>query len=143
MKALRILLVEDNPGDIELILEAFKECQITHDIDVVTDGQEAIDFLRRKEEYAQCKRPNLILLDLNLPKKDGKQVLQEIKNDPHLKRIPVIVLTSSAREEDVVKVYENYANCYVRKPVDLNDFLSLVRKVEDFWFTVVELPPVS
>jgi CheY-like chemotaxis protein len=142
MRNMRILLVEDNPGDVELIVESFKECKISHDIDIVNDGQEAMDFLTKKGRYEQSQRPNIILLDLNLPKKNGDQVLCEIKNDKQLKRIPVIILTSSAREEDITKVYNNHANCYVRKPIDLNNFLSLVKKVEEFWFTVVELPPV-
>jgi len=142
MRSVRILLVEDNPGDVDLILEAFNECRMPHEIEVVNDGQEAIYFLRKQDKYEDKRSPNIILLDLNLPRKDGRQVLEEIKNDAKLKRIPVIILTSSARQEDILKVYEQHANCYVRKPVDLNDFLTLVRKIEDFWFSVVELPPV-
>ena len=137
---LRILLVEDNPGYIALTLEAFKESRMSTQLDVVEDGQAAIDFLRNQGQYQRSKRPDIILLDLNLPKKDGRQVLQEIKSDPSLKRIPVVVLTTSQEEEDVAKAYDNYANCYIRKPSDLVGFWDVVRKVEDFWLTIVKLP---
>lgn len=143
MRSLRILLVEDNPGDAQLIVEAFKECGMPHTIDRVDDGQKAVDFLSRTGEYLQAHVPQLVLLDWNLPKKDGRQVLMAIKNDPKVRKIPVIVMTSSAREEDILQAYDNHANCYIRKPVDLDDFLKLVKKVEEFWFSVVELPSVQ
>ena len=142
MMPIRILLVEDNPGDIELTVEAFKEGKITNEIEIVNDGQAAMDCLRNTGEYVQSKRPDIILLDLNLPKKDGRQVLQEIKNDPHLKRIPVVILTTSAGQEDILKAYDNHANCYIRKPVDLNNFMEVIRKIESFWLTIVKLPSV-
>lgn len=142
MKSLRILLVEDNPSDAQLIVEAFKECGISHVIEGVDDGQKAVDFLSKSGAYVNAATPHLVLLDWNLPKKDGRQVLSVIKNDVKIKKIPVIVLTSSAREEDIAQAYEHHANCYIRKPVDLNDFLNLVRKVEEFWFSIVELPSV-
>jgi CheY-like chemotaxis protein len=143
MKAIKILLVEDNPGDVELIREAFKEGRLVNEFDVVGDGQEAIDYLRKVGSYAKRSSPDMILLDLNLPKKDGRQVLMELKNDPILKRIPIVVLTTSASQEDISQAYENRANCYVRKPVDLNDFLDVMKQVENFWLSIVKLPSVS
>jgi chemotaxis family two-component system response regulator Rcp1 len=140
---LRILLIEDNPGYIALTVEAFKESRLPNQLEIVEDGQEAMDFLRRRGQYENSERPDIILLDLNLPKKDGREVLSEIKGDPALKRIPVIVLTTSKEEEDVVKAYESYANCYIRKPEDLVGFWEVVRKTEDFWLTVAKLPPVD
>jgi len=137
---LKILLVEDNPGYIALTVEAFKEANMPNQLEIVEDGQEAMDFLRRQSPYENSERPDVILLDLNLPKKDGRQVLQEIKNDPVLKRIPVVVLTTSKEEEDIVKAYDNHANCYIKKPEDLVGFWEVVRKTEDFWLSVVKLP---
>ena len=137
---LKILLVEDNPGYIALTIEAFKESKLPTHLDIVEDGQQAMDFLRNQGKYVKSERPDLILLDLNLPKKDGRQVLQEIKSDPNLKRIPVVILTTSQQGEDVVESYNNYANCYIRKPIDLMGFWGVVKKVEDFWLTTVKLP---
>ncbi|MBF0489862.1 MAG: response regulator [Candidatus Omnitrophica bacterium] len=139
----RILLVEDNPGYISLTIESFKEWKIEHQLDVVEDGEEAMDFLKHRGKYIDAKYPDIILLDLNLPKKDGRDILKEIKNDPILKRTPVIILTTSIDDEDVVKAYDNHANCYIRKPVDLVGFLDVVKKTEDFWLSVSKLPPAS
>lgn len=136
-----ILLVEDNPGDVRLTREALKEAKVRNDLYVVEDGIEAIAFLRREGKYKDSPKPDLILLDLNLPKKSGLEVLTEIKADDKLKRIPVVVLTVSKDEEDIVKSYNLHANCFITKPVDLNQFLSVVKSIEDFWLTVVKLPP--
>lgn len=138
-KPIEILLVEDNPGDVELVREALSEGKIRNELHVASDGVEAMRFLKTNGKPAeQC--PDLILLDLNLPRKNGREVLQEIKSDPDLKFIPVVVLTSSKAEEDIVKSYNLHANCYVTKPVDLEQFLKVVRSIEDFWLTVVKLP---
>lgn len=137
---IRILLVEDNPGDIRLTKEALKEAKVGNQLSVVEDGVEAMAFLRRQGEYADAQRPDLILLDLNLPKKDGREVLEEIKQDPELKRIPVVVLTTSRAEEDILRSYNLHANCYVTKPVDLDQFITIVKSIEDFWLTIVRLP---
>jgi CheY-like chemotaxis protein len=136
-----ILLVEDNPGDVRLTEEAFKEGRINNTLHVVTDGQEAMDYLKRRGEYADAKRPHLVLLDLNLPKMDGLDVLEEIRADGDLTRLPVIILTSSEAEEDVVRSYELNTNAYLTKPVGPDEFLELVRSFEQFWFTMVRLPP--
>lgn len=136
-----ILLVEDNPGDVRLTREALKDAKVLNKLYVAKDGVEAMAFLRRQGKYASAIRPDLILLDLNLPKKDGREVLAEIKDDTSLKRIPVVILTVSKAEEDIIKTYELHANCYITKPVDLDRFLEVVRAVEDFWLTVVKLPP--
>ncbi len=136
----KILLVEDNPGDVRLTQEAFKENKVRNSLSVVEDGLEAIAFLHRAGKYANAPRPDLILLDLNLPKKDGREVLAEIKEDPNLKSIPVVVLTTSKAEEDIIKSYNLHANCYITKPVDLEQFLVVVKSIEDFWLTVVKLP---
>jgi two-component system response regulator len=136
-----ILLVEDNPGDERLTREALKEGKVYTNLHWVKDGVEAMDFLYRKGKYRGVPRPDIILLDLNLPKKDGREVLQEIKNDDDLKRIPVVVLTTSKAEEDVLKTYNLHANCYVTKPVDLEKFIVVVRSIDVFWLTVVTLPP--
>lgn len=135
-----ILLVEDNPGDIELTHEAIKESKLKNNLHVVRDGVEALAFLHKRGKFGDAVTPDLILLDLNLPKKDGREVLQEIKNDDQLKKIPVVVLTTSDAEEDIIKSYENYANCYIKKPVDFNQFTNVVKKIEDFWFSIVKLP---
>ena len=136
-----ILLVEDNPGDVRLTKEAFAEGQINNTIHVVTDGVEALDFLYQQREYTDAPRPDIILLDLNLPRMDGDEVLEEIYDKPALRRIPVIVLTSSEAEEDIVKSYNLSANAYLTKPVDPNAFVDTVRTFEDFWLSIVRLPP--
>ncbi|WP_121742120.1 response regulator [Natronorubrum halophilum] len=137
----QILLVEDNPGDVRLTQEAFKQGRIENELHVVSDGNEALKFLYQRGGYADVPRPDLILLDLNLPKKDGEEVLEELKGDSDLQAIPVIVLTSSRAEEDVVRSYELHANAYLTKPVDPDDFIETVRAFEKFWFSVVRLPP--
>ncbi len=135
-----ILLVEDNPGDARLTQEAMRDSKMLNLIHVVEDGVEAMAFLRREGRYSEAPRPDLILLDLNLPKKDGRAVLAEIKVDPDLRRIPVVVLTTSRSEEDVLKAYDLHANAYVTKPVDLEQFMKIVALIDDFWFNVVTLP---
>jgi CheY-like chemotaxis protein len=137
---IRILLVEDNPGDVRLTKEALKEAKVRNQLFVVEDGVAAMEFLRQQDKYAEVPRPDLILLDLNLPKKDGREVLSEIKQDADLKRIPVVVLTTSRAEEDILRSYDLHANCYVSKPVDLDQFINIVRSIEDFWLTIVRLP---
>jgi len=139
-RPIEILLVEDNPADVRLTVEILKETKVRNNLTVAGDGNEALELLRRTGRYTHAMRPDLILLDLNLPKKDGKQVLAEIKADPVLKRIPVVILTSSKAEEDIVKSYNLHANCYVTKPVDLEQFVKVVKSVEDFWLTIVKLP---
>lgn len=134
-----ILLVEDNPGDVRLTREALKEGKIRNNLSVVDDGVKALAFLRHEGEFEKAPRPDLILLDLNLPRMGGREVLAEVKSDPKLKTIPVVVLTSSKAEEDVVKAYELSVNCYVTKPVDLDQFVTVVNAIEDFWFTIVRL----
>jgi two-component system, chemotaxis family, response regulator Rcp1 len=141
LQALEILLVEDNPADIRLTTEALKEQKMYNGLNVVTDGVEAMAYLRREGSYAGAKRPDLILLDLNLPKKDGREVLQEIKSDDSLKKIPVVVLTVSKSEEDILKSYNLHANCYITKPVDLMQFMKVAKSIQEFWFTMVKLPP--
>jgi len=139
-KPVDILLVEDNPGDIRLTLEAFKEGKCTNTLHVVKDGEEVMDFLRKRNRHAEAPRPDLILLDLNLPKRDGRSVLQEIKSDPELKRIPVVILTTSKAEEDILRTYDLHANCYITKPVDIEEFITITRSIENFWLTIVKLP---
>lgn len=143
VQGIEILLVEDNPGDVRLTREALKDGKIVNNLHVAEDGVDALAFLRREGKYHNAVRPELILLDLNLPKKDGREVLAEIKADEALKRIPVVVLTSSAAEQDIVKSYNLHANCYVTKPVDLDQFINVVKSIEHFWLTVVKLPPES
>ena len=138
---IEILLVEDNPGDVRLTLEAMKEGRVLNRISVVEDGIEAMAFLNREGRYADSPRPDLILLDLNLPRKDGREVLAAIKTDTRLKSIPVVVLTTSQAEQDILMTYELHANCFITKPVQLDDFLNVIRLIEDFWLTVVKLPP--
>lgn len=137
---IEILLVEDNPGDARLTLEAFKEGKVLNNFHVVKDGVEALEYLRREGKYANAVQPDLILLDLNLPRKDGREVLEEIKADERLMKIPVIVLTTSAAEEDIARAYTRHANCYITKPVDLDQFLRVVHSIESFWLTLVRLP---
>ncbi len=141
VQGIEILLVEDNPGDVRLTREALKDGKIINKLHVAEDGVEALAFLRREGKYHNAVRPELILLDLNLPKKDGREVLAEIKADVALKRIPVVILTSSAAEQDIVKSYNLHANCYVTKPVDLDQFINVVKSIEHFWLSVVKLPP--
>jgi two-component system, chemotaxis family, response regulator Rcp1 len=140
-RPIEILMVEDNPGDVRLTVEALKEGKVRNILHTVEDGEEAIKFLRRQGTYAKAPRPDLVLLDLNLPKKNGREVLAEIKVDPELRRIPVVILTVSKAEQDIVKTYDLHANCYINKPVDLEQFLTVVQSIENFWLTVVKLPP--
>jgi chemotaxis family two-component system response regulator Rcp1 len=135
-----ILLVEDNPGDVRLTVEALKEDKLQNNLHIVKDGIEAMAFLYQDGEYADAPRPDLILLDLNLPKKDGREVLEEIKADENLRRIPVVILTTSQAEEDVLKTYDLHANCYITKPVNLDQFAKVVQSIEQFWLTIVKLP---
>jgi len=137
---MNILLVEDNPGDIRLTQEAFKEGTIPKELHVVKDGVEALNFLRKKDNYANVPTPDIILLDLNLPRKDGREVLAEVKTDEFLRFIPVIVLTTSDSEQDITKAYSLYANCFITKPVDLEQFIFIIRQIEIFWFQVIKLP---
>ena len=137
---IHVLLVEDNPGDVRLTTEALREGKIPHHLHVVSDGVEAMAFLRREGPYADAPRPDLILLDLNLPKKDGREVLAEIKADENLKRIPVVVLTTSQAEEDILRTYELHANCYVTKPVDLQQFIAVIQAIEEYWLATARLP---
>jgi len=140
-KPVEILLVEDNPGDARLAQEAMKDSKINNVLHLVSDGVEAMDFLRKKGKYADAPRPDLVLLDLNLPKKDGREVLAEIKADESLRRIPVVILTISKAEEDILKSYNLHANCFITKPIDLDQFMKVVKAIEDFWLTIVKLPP--
>jgi CheY-like chemotaxis protein len=137
---IEILLVEDNPGDARLTIEALKEGKVLNNLNVVSDGVEALAYLRRQGTYAQAAKPDLILLDLNLPRMDGRQVLAEIKTDPSLMTIPVVVLTTSASEDDIARAYGSHANCYITKPVDLDQFLRVVQSIETFWLSLVKLP---
>lgn len=138
---IEILLVEDNPGDVRLTKEALKEGKVVNNLHTVGDGEEALAYLRRQGPFTQATRPDLILLDLNLPKKSGREVLAEIKKDPDLKRIPVVILTVSEAEQDIIKSYNLHANCYITKPVNLEQFMEVVQSIENFWLTVVMLPP--
>jgi len=140
-RPIEILMVEDNPGDVRLTLEALKEGKVRNNLHTVADGEEAMNFLRRQGAYSKVPRPDLVLLDLNLPKKNGREVLGEIKDDPDLKRIPVVILTVSEAEQDIIKSYNLHANCYITKPVNLEQFIQVVRSIEDFWLSIVMLPP--
>ncbi len=140
-KMVEILLIEDNPGDVRLTKEALKECKIANKLHIALDGIEAMYFLIKKEKFKNSPRPDVILLDLNLPKKDGREVLAEIKQDKDLRRIPVVILTTSKSEEDVIKTYNLHANCYISKPIDMEQFIKVVKSIGDFWFTIVKLPP--
>ncbi|WP_341327438.1 response regulator [Methylotuvimicrobium sp. KM2] len=139
-RAAEFLLVEDNPGDVRLTREALTESKVKNNLNVVGDGEEAMAFLKRQGKYAEAPRPDVILLDLNLPKKNGREVLEEIKADPSLKRIPVVIITSSEAEQDVLRTYDLHVNCYVNKPVDLEQFIKVVQSIETFWLTIVKLP---
>ncbi len=141
VRPILILLVEDNAGDVRLTQEALREGRMANSLAVVSDGVEALAYLRQQGKYAGAPRPDLILLDLNLPKLDGRQVLADIKADPQLKRIPVVVLTTSKAEEDIVKSYDLFANCYITKPVDFAQFVEVVKTIDEFWLTIVKLPP--
>jgi chemotaxis family two-component system response regulator Rcp1 len=136
-----ILLVEDNPGDARLAIEAMKDSKIKNNLIWVKDGVEAMKFLHKEGEYKDAAHPDLILLDLNMPKKDGRQVLAEVKSDDKLKRIPVVILTVSKAEEDIIRSYDLHANCFVTKPLDLEQFMHVVKSIEEFWFSIVKLPP--
>ncbi|WP_373529325.1 response regulator [Nostoc sp.] len=138
---IEVLLVEDNPGDAQLTRIALEDSKISVHLNVVEDGVEAIEFLRKQEKYAQAAHPDIILLDLNLPRKDGREVLAEIKGDENLKRIPVVILTTSQAEEDILEAYNLSANCYITKPVDFDQFVKIVKSIENFWFAIVKLPP--
>lgn len=138
-----ILLIEDNSGDVRLTIEALKEQQINNNLHVVNDGEEALAFLRNEGAYAAAPRPHLIFLDLNLPKRHGREVLAEIKNDERLKRIPVIVLTTSKSDEDIAKSYDLHANCYIIKPADFERFVEIIHSIKEFWFSVAVLPDSS
>jgi CheY-like chemotaxis protein len=138
---INILLVEDNPGDARLATEALKDAKVRNTLQWVVDGVEAMQFLRQEGDHAAAPRPDVVLLDLNLPKKDGREVLKEIKDDPDLKRIPVVVLTVSSAEEDVLKSYKLHANCFISKPLDLDRSMQVVKSIEDFWLAIVRLPP--
>jgi two-component system, chemotaxis family, response regulator Rcp1 len=140
LKPVEILLVEDNPGDVRLTIEALKEGKVTNNLRVAKDGEEALDCLYQRSSFSKGPRPDIILLDLNLPKKDGREVLKIIKTDDKLKQIPVVVLTTSKAEEDILKSYDYHANCYITKPIDMNEFLKVIRMTEDFWLTIVKLP---
>ncbi|HEX6908931.1 MAG TPA: response regulator [Longimicrobium sp.] len=140
---IEVLLVEDNPGDVRLTREALKEGKVCNNLSVVPDGVEAMAFLRRQGPYADAPRPDVILLDLNLPKKDGREVLEEVKSDAELRSIPVVVLTTSEAERDIARAYALHANCYITKPVDLDQFITVVKSIEDFWFSIVKLPEGS
>jgi CheY-like chemotaxis protein len=140
-RPVEILLVEDNPGDVGLTRETLKDSKLLNHISVVDDGVKAMAFLRLEGKYAKATRPDLILLDLNLPRKDGREVLEEIKTDEQLRRIPVVVLTTSSAEQDILRTYNLHANCFITKPVDLDQFTTVVRAIEEFWLTIVKLPP--
>jgi chemotaxis family two-component system response regulator Rcp1 len=139
-RPIEILLVEDNPGDARLAIEAFKDARTSNNLSVVGNGEVALEFLHRQPPHQNAPRPDLILLDLNLPRKSGRELLHDIKSDPDLHRIPVVVLTTSRAEEDVAKAYDLNANCYITKPVDLDEFLDVVQAIENFWLTVARLP---
>lgn len=140
-KPIDILLVEDNPGDVRLTQEALKDSKVKNKLYSVKDGIEAMKYLCKEGEYADAVRPDLILLDLNMPRKDGHEVLMEIKADKGLKRIPVVILTVSKAGEDILKTYDQHANCYITKPIDLDQFLKVIKSIEEFWLTIVKLPP--
>jgi CheY-like chemotaxis protein len=137
---IQILLVEDNPGDVRLTIEALRDAKVANQLHHVANGEEAMDFVRRGGRFSDAPRPDLILLDLNLPRKDGREVLQELKTDPDLRRIPVIVLTTSSAERDILQSYDLHANCFITKPLDFSEFISAVRSIQHFWLAIVRLP---
>jgi len=139
-RPIEVLMVEDNPGDVRLTQEALADGKVLNNISVVEDGVEALQYLKREGQYSQVSRPDLILLDLNLPKKDGRELLRDIKADADLKRIPIVILTTSKEEQDIIKSYDLGASCFITKPVDLDQFIDVVHSIEDFWLTVVSLP---
>lgn len=139
-KPIEILLVEDNPADVRLTQEALREGKVRNNLHVARDGVEALEFLRREGKFTGSPRPDLVLLDLNLPRKDGREVLAQVKDDPELKTIPIVVLTTSSAEIDILRSYSLHANCYITKPVDLEQFVKVVKTIDDFWLTVVRLP---
>ncbi len=139
-KTIEILLVEDNPGDVRLTREAFKEGKVFNHLSVAMDGVEALAFLKREGIYADAVRPDIILLDLNLPRMDGRELLSKIKTDSDLRRIPVVILTTSKAEEDILQTYDLHANCYITKPVSLDQFIKVVKSIKEFWFSIVKLP---
>ena len=141
LRMIDILMVEDNPGDVRLTREALKGAKVLHELNVVSDGEAALDYLYKRPPYQAAARPDLVLLDLNLPRKDGREVLSSIKADASLKSIPVVILTTSQAEEDVLRAYSLSANCYVTKPVDFDQFIRIVQAIEEFWLTIVTLPP--
>lgn len=139
-RPIEILLVEDNPGDARLAKEALKDAKVRNNLHLVMDGEKAMNFLYKRDEFENVPEPDLILLDLNLPKKDGREILAEVKKDAKLKKIPVVILTTSQAEQDILHSYDLYANCYINKPVDLDQFLHVVKTIENFWLTIVKLP---
>lgn len=139
-RPIEILLVEDNAGDVRLTVEAFRDAKVRNNMAVVRDGVEAMQYLRQEGEFSDNERPDVILLDLNLPRMDGREVLAKLKKDPSLKKIPVVILTTSEAESDILQAYELHANCYITKPVDLKQFVTVVKSIEDFWFEIVKLP---
>jgi chemotaxis family two-component system response regulator Rcp1 len=139
-KMINILLVEDNPADVLLTAEALRESRVSHDLNVVNNGSDALAYVNRQEKYGDAVPPDIILLDINLPKKNGFEVLAEIKQDPALKHIPVIILTTSSSKQDIRRAYDLYANCYIVKPIELDDFFKIIKYIGDFWFTVARLP---
>jgi CheY-like chemotaxis protein len=141
LKTIDILLVEDDPGDVRLTREALKEGKVLNSLHVVRDGIEALAFLRHEGQYAKMPHPDIILLDLNLPRMDGRELLAKIKVDPNLLRIPVVILTTSRANEDIIKSYDLHANCYITKPVSMVQFITVIKSMEEFWFTIVKLPP--
>lgn len=143
MRPVEILLVEDNPGDVRLTEEALKEAKVRNNLNVVGDGEAALDFLYRRGRHAEAPRPDIVLLDLNLPRKNGRQVLAEVKADQELKRIPVVILTTSKAEEDILRTYDLHANCFITKPVDFEQFIRVVQSIESFWLSIVTLPSVN
>jgi chemotaxis family two-component system response regulator Rcp1 len=141
VRPIEILLVEDNPGDVRLVMEALKQAKVANKLHAVSNGLEAMAFLQREGKYNSAIRPDLILLDLNMPKKNGRETLAEIKQDPNLKRIPVVILTISKAEDDIIRAYDLNANCYITKPVDFEQFMAVIKSIENFWLATVELPP--
>jgi CheY-like chemotaxis protein len=139
-KPVEILLVEDNPADVRLTIEALKDAKVYNQLNVVSNGADALTYLRRQGPYTESTRPDLILLDLNLPKMGGLEVLDDIKNDPELRQIPVVVVTTSQAEQDIIKSYNSHANCYICKPVDLDQFITVIQSIQNFWLTIVKLP---